>query len=89
MKNTWKLKLRMILTSVVMFTIVYFLIMLVGLYLGVSSWKLYFGASFVGLCTYEWPFPARNRPRSKNCGADYLSNAHRAPFGPPRKDRFV
>lgn len=58
MKNTWKLKLRMILTSVVMFTIVYFLIMLVGLYLGVSSWKLYFGASLVIVFLQYWFGPS-------------------------------
>lgn len=54
MKNTWKLKLRMILTSVLMFSIVYFLIMLVGAYLGISSWKLYFGASLLITFLQYW-----------------------------------
>ena len=58
MKGTWKLRLRMILTSVIMFTIVYFLIMLVGLYLGVSSWKLYFGASLVISFLQYWFGPS-------------------------------
>ena len=47
MKGTWKLKLRMMLTSIIMFSIVYFLIMMVGWYLGVSSWQLYAGASII------------------------------------------
>ncbi|MFM5881847.1 zinc metalloprotease HtpX [Methanobrevibacter gottschalkii] len=58
MRNTWKLKLRMILTSVVMFTIVYFLIMLVGSFLGISSWKLYFGASLVIVFLQYWFGPS-------------------------------
>ncbi len=58
MNNTWKLKLRMILTSVIMFSIVYFLIMLVGFYLGISSWKLYFGASLVIVFLQYWFGPA-------------------------------
>ena len=58
MKGTWKLKLRMLLTSVIMFTIVYFIIMLAGLYLGISSWKLYFGASLVIVFLQYWFGPS-------------------------------
>ena len=46
MRGTWKLKLRMILTSVIMFSAVYFLVFLVSRYLGISSWRLYAGVSF-------------------------------------------
>ncbi len=58
MRGTWKLKLRMILTSVLMFTIVYFLIMIVGWYLGISSWKLYAGASLVIVFLQYWFGPS-------------------------------
>ena len=58
MKGTWKLKLRMILTSVIMFTLVYFLIMIVGLYLGISSWQLYFGASLLISFIQYWFGPS-------------------------------
>lgn len=54
MKGAWKLRLRMILTSVIMFTLVYFLIMIVGAYLGITSWKLYFGASLVISFVQYW-----------------------------------
>lgn len=58
MRGTWKLKLRMILTSVIMFTIIYFLIMIVGHYLGVSSWRLYLGASLVITFLQYWFGPS-------------------------------
>ncbi|WP_405304509.1 zinc metalloprotease HtpX [Methanobrevibacter sp.] len=58
MRGTWKLKLRMILTSVLMFTIVYFLIMIVGWYFGISSWKLYAGASLVIVFLQYWFGPS-------------------------------
>ena len=58
MRGTWKLRLRMILTSVIMFTIIYFLIMLVGHYLGVSSWRLYLGASLVITFLQYWFGPS-------------------------------
>ena len=58
MRGTWRLKLRMILTSVLMFSIVYFLIMIVGWYLGVSSWKLYAGASLVIVFLQYWFGPS-------------------------------
>ncbi len=37
MRGTWKLKLRMWLTTILMFTIVYFLVSLAGAYLGISG----------------------------------------------------
>ena len=58
MKGTWKLKLRMLLTSVLMFAIVYFLIMLVGWYLGITSWMLYMVASFVIVFLQYWFGPS-------------------------------
>ena len=58
MKGTWKLKLRMIMTSVLMFTIVYFLIFLVGRYLGISSWRLYAGISLVIVFVQYWFGPS-------------------------------
>ena len=58
MKGTWKLKLRMILTSVIMFTLVYFLIMLVGLYFGVSSSQLYMWASLIITFLQYWFGPS-------------------------------
>ena len=58
MRGTWKLKLRMILTSVLMFSIVYFLIFLIGMYLGISSWKLYAGISLVIVFIQYWFGPS-------------------------------
>ena len=58
MRGTWKLRLRMILTSVIMFTIVYFLIMIVGAYMGITSWKLYFGITLVISFIQYWFGPS-------------------------------
>ena len=58
MKGTWKLKLRMILTSVIMFTIVYFLISLAGWYLGISGWYFYMGISLVIVFLQYWFGPS-------------------------------
>ena len=58
MKGAWKLRLRMILTSVIMFTLVYFLIMMVGAYLGITSWQLYFGASLLISFVQYWFGPS-------------------------------
>ena len=38
MKGTWKLKVRMALTMIILFTIVYFLVILAGSYL--DCWEL-------------------------------------------------
>ena len=58
MKGTWKLRLRMIATSILMFTIVYILITLVGSYLGIHSWTLYMGASLVAVFLQYWFGPS-------------------------------
>lgn len=58
LKGAWKLRLRMILTSVLMFTIVYFLIMLVGWYLRITSWTLYMGVSLVIVFLQYWFGPS-------------------------------
>ena len=58
MRGTWRLKLRMLLTSVLMFSIVYFLIMLIGWYMGISSWRLYAGASIVIVFLQYWFGPS-------------------------------
>ncbi|WP_407432347.1 zinc metalloprotease HtpX [Methanobrevibacter sp.] len=41
MRGTWKLRLRMLFTTVFMFSIIYFLVLLVGRYLGITSWRIY------------------------------------------------
>ena len=48
----------MILTSILMFSIVYFLIMLVGSYLGVVSWRFYLGVSLVIVFLQYWFGPS-------------------------------
>ena len=58
MKGTWKLRLRMILTSIIMFTIVYFLISLAGVYLGISSWYFFLGISLLITFAQYWFGPS-------------------------------
>lgn len=58
MRGTWKLRLRMLLTSVLMFSIVYFLVLLVGRYLGISSWRIYAGISLVIIFLQYWFGPS-------------------------------
>ena len=58
MRGTWKLRLRMILTSIFMFTIVYFLILAVGRYLGIYSWRLYAGISILIVFLQYWFGPS-------------------------------
>ncbi len=58
MKGTWKLRLRMIITSVLMFSIMYFLIMIVARFLGISSWKFYAGVSLVIVFLQYWFGPS-------------------------------
>ena len=58
MRGTWKLRLRMILTSIFMFTIVYFLILIVGRYLGIYSWRLYAGISVLIVFLQYWFGPS-------------------------------
>ncbi|WP_407454090.1 zinc metalloprotease HtpX [Methanobrevibacter sp.] len=58
MKGTWKLKLRMWLTSIIMFTIVYFLVMIAGIYLGVRSYMIWLVASLVIVFLQYWFGPS-------------------------------
>ena len=58
MRGTWKLKLRMMLTSIIMFSLVYFLIMIVGWYLGISHWQLYMVMSLVITFLQYWFGPS-------------------------------
>ena len=58
MRGTWKLRLRMLLTSVLMFSIIYFFVHLVGLYLGITSWRIYAGISLVIIFLQYWFGPS-------------------------------
>ena len=58
MKGRWKLKFRMYFTSILMFSIVYFLIMIVAHHFGIGSWKLYFGISLVIVFLQYWYGPS-------------------------------
>ncbi|WP_407379628.1 zinc metalloprotease HtpX [Methanobrevibacter sp.] len=58
MRGTWKLKLRMWLTMIIMFTIVYFLVMLAGMYIGISSWSFFMIASLVIVFLQYWFGPS-------------------------------
>ena len=58
MRGTWKLRLRMILTSVIMFSIVYFLVMLAGIYLGITGWTFYMGVSLLIVFLQYWFGPS-------------------------------
>lgn len=54
MRGTWKLRLRMLLTTVLMFTIVYFVVMLAGIYLKISSWYFFMVASLIIVFLQYW-----------------------------------
>ena len=58
MKGTWRLRLRMILTSIIMFTIVYFIIMAVGQYLGIGFWQFYLGITLLITFLQYWFGPS-------------------------------
>lgn len=58
MRGTWKLKLRMWLTMIIMFTIVYFLVMLAGMYLGIRSWHFFMIISLVLVFLQYWYGPS-------------------------------
>ena len=58
MKGTWKLKLRMWLTSILMFTIVYALVMAAGWYLGVRGYMIWFAASLIIVFLQYWFGPS-------------------------------
>lgn len=57
MRGTWKLRLRMMLTTVIMFTIVYFLVSLAGIYLKISSWYFFMIVSLVIVFLQYWYGP--------------------------------
>ena len=54
MKGQWKLRLRMFLTSIIMFTIVYVLVMVAGIYLGIGFWQFYFISSLIIVFIQYW-----------------------------------
>ena len=58
MKGTWKLKLRMWITSILMFTTVYILVMLAGSYLGVGSYMVWMVASLIIVFLQYWFGPS-------------------------------
>lgn len=57
MRGSWKLRLRMLLTTVIMFTIVYFVVMLAGMYLKISSWYFFMVASLIIVFLQYWYGP--------------------------------
>ena len=58
MRGTWRLRLRMLFTSIIMFTILYILIILVGRMLGITSWRLYLGATLIITFLQYWFGPS-------------------------------
>ena len=58
LKGTWKLKLRMIFTSVIMFTLVYFIIMCIGWYFKIGFWQFYMFASLIIVFLQYWYGPS-------------------------------
>ena len=58
MRGTWRLRLRMVLTSVLLFTIVYILVSLVARYLGISSWSFYMWLSLGIVFLQYWYGPS-------------------------------
>ncbi|WP_407392865.1 M48 family metalloprotease [Methanobrevibacter sp.] len=58
MRGTWKLKLRMWITSILMFTIVYILVMLAGWYLGVTNYLIWLAASLIIVFLQYWFGPS-------------------------------
>ena len=65
MRGTWRLRLRMVLTSVLLFTIVYILVSLVARYLGISSWSFYMWLS-LGIVFLQYWFGPSLVKRSMN-----------------------
>lgn len=54
MKGTWKLKLRMMLTMIILFSVVYFLILLVSSYLGIGGPSFYLILSICIVFAQYW-----------------------------------
>ena len=65
MRGTWRLRLRMVLTSVLLFTTVYILVSLVARYLGISSWSFYMWLS-LGIVFLQYWFGPSLVKRSMN-----------------------
>ena len=58
MRGTWKLKLRMWLTMIIMFTIVYFIVMFAGMYLRISSAYFFMIVSLIIVFIQYWFGPS-------------------------------
>lgn len=58
MKGTWKLRLRMWIVMILMFTVVYFLVSLAGIYLRISSWYFFMLVSLVIVFLQYWLGPS-------------------------------
>ena len=58
MRGTWKLRLRMWLTMIGLFTIVYFLISIAGWYLRISSWYFFMIVSLILVFLQYWFGPS-------------------------------
>ena len=65
MRGTWRRRLRMVLTSVLLFTTVYILVSLVARYLGISSWSFYMWLS-LGIVFLQYWFGPSLVKRSMN-----------------------
>ena len=57
MRGTWKLRLRMWLTTILMFSIVYFFVMLVARYLKINSWFFFMAVSLIIVFLQYWYGP--------------------------------
>ena len=58
MRGTWKLKLRMWLTMIIMFTIIYFIVMFAGMYLRISSAYFFMIVSLIIVFIQYWFGPS-------------------------------
>lgn len=58
MIGSWRLKLRMILTTVIMFSIVYFIVMLACMYLKIGTWYVFMVISFGIVFLQYWYGPS-------------------------------
>ena len=58
MKGAWKLRLRMVLTSIIMFSIIYFLVMLVCWYFKIGFWQIYLAITLIITFLQYWFGPS-------------------------------
>ena len=58
MRGTWKLKLRMLLTTVIMFSIIYFIVMLACMYLKIGTWYVFMFVSLLIVFLQYWYGPS-------------------------------